>query len=100
MHVVTVRFRLRSGREADFMPIVLDNAARSLAQEPGCLRFDVCQTRGDPGDIFLYEIYDSAEAFADHKTMQHYLDFVEQTAPMIESKSVETFAMAGERAKS
>ena len=95
MFVVTVKFVVSDDRVEDFMPLMQDNAATSLADEPGCHRFDVCQHPERPAEIFLYELYDDAAAFEVHKTLPHFVTFSELVEPMVESKSVETFMLVG-----
>ncbi len=49
-------------------------------KEPGNLRFDVLQSRGDPGSFVLYEAYESEETAAAHKKTPHYLEWRETVA--------------------
>lgn len=42
MHVVTVQFQIIPFRIEEFLPLIRENAARSLADERGCIQFDVC----------------------------------------------------------
>ncbi|WP_369077486.1 putative quinol monooxygenase, partial [Lentilactobacillus hilgardii] len=42
-HVVVVDLGIGDGHLERFMPLLLENARRSLAKEAGCLRFDVCR---------------------------------------------------------
>lgn len=41
-------------------------------KEPGNIRFDVLQSQENPGRFFLYEVYESEEAVAEHKKTGHY----------------------------
>jgi quinol monooxygenase YgiN len=68
MHTVTVTFILHPGQLAAFMPLMVANARQSVDQEPGCRQFDICTGRigAESAEVFLYEVYDSAEAFAAH----------------------------------
>lgn len=49
-------------------------------QEPGNLRFDICQSPDDPSTFLLYEAYESAEAAAAHKETQHYFTWRDTVA--------------------
>lgn len=93
MFVVTVTFILKSGVREGFMPLMLQNARMSMSQEPGCQRFDVCEAPGRPEEVFLYELYDDEAAFAEHKSMDHYLEFIAQTEAMIADKTVRTYSL-------
>ncbi|MDD9746277.1 MULTISPECIES: putative quinol monooxygenase [Marinovum] len=90
MYAVTVSFTLRPGARADFLPLMTENARLSLQREAGCRQFDVCTDGGE--EIFLYEIYDSAQAFETHLKSPHFQSFDAAVAGMIADKSVTTFA--------
>lgn len=91
MFVVTVRFTTAPADHAAFLSLITRNAAQSLALEPGCQRFDVCT--GQPGTIFLYELYDDVGAFEIHKTMEHFLEFDRVSAPLVTGKSVTIYRL-------
>ena len=42
MLIVVVEFIIDPERLAEFMPLMLNNARTSLAEEPGCHQFEVC----------------------------------------------------------
>lgn len=92
MFAVTVTFRVEADQMERFLPLVIDNAQASLAHEPGCRQFDVCTGPDQPDVVFLYEIYDSADAFAAHLETDHFQAFDLATAGMFASKTVGTFA--------
>jgi quinol monooxygenase YgiN len=97
---VTVEFTLRPGTLDAFLRLVQANAAASVAEEPGCLRFDVLlPASGNGPDVFLYEIYADRAAFDHHVTTAHFLAFEEATAPMVERKAAGFFSVR-ENAKS
>lgn len=91
MWVVTVLFTLHSGQAEHFMPAMVANARQSLECESGCRQFDVCVSPADPHTVFLYELYDSEQAFALHLASAHFADFNRTTAPWVLSKIVQTF---------
>ena len=63
MYVITVEFEIDPDRLEAFLPLMRDNAAASVRDEPGCRQFDVCQDPDAPNRIFLYEIYDDHASF-------------------------------------
>ena len=91
MHVVCVTFTIHAGRMDDFLPLMRANAATSLAEEPGCHRFDVC-VNGD--EVFLYELYTDEAAFVAHLGMEHFKAFDAATAAMVADKAVRTYRLA------
>lgn len=91
MFVVTVTFRLKPGHEAEFLKIMRENARASLANEPGCRRFDICLDPDDPTVVFLYELYDDAAAFDAHQGMPHFAATGEAAGPLTAEKTVRCF---------
>jgi autoinducer 2-degrading protein len=69
---IIVDFKLKPGHWADFNAHIRDHASRTLAEEPGCERFDVLQPLKDDGTpdesrVMLYELYSSHDAVAAHR---------------------------------
>jgi quinol monooxygenase YgiN len=89
MYVVTVEFTVDPGRWDDFIPLMLENAARSRSDEPGCRQFDVCTDATRPGRVFLYELYDDAAAFDAHLASPHYQSFAEATKAMVTKRAID-----------
>ena len=88
-HVVVVWFQVRPESREAFRKAVLANAAASLRDEPGCRVFDVCEDAA--GEFFLYELYDSAQAFAAHLAMPHFKAFDAQCRDWVVSKKVSRY---------
>ena len=86
--VIVVDFRLKAGALGAFRPLVDANARASVADEPGCRRFDVVEPEGEPDRVLLYEIYDDEAAFAAHLATAHYAAFDAESGPLVESKAV------------
>lgn len=92
MHAVTVVFQIKAEAVEDFLPLMIANAEASLKDEPGCRQFDVCTDPDRPGDVFLYELYDDADAFQAHLQTTHFKSFDAKVAGMIAQKTVRTYA--------
>ncbi|MEL7253232.1 MAG: putative quinol monooxygenase [Pseudomonadota bacterium] len=92
MFAVTVTFDIHEDQMGAFLPLMQQNAQTSLADEPGCLRFDVCTDPARPAEVFLYEIYEDAAAFDTHLASPHFKAFDAQTRAMITAKVVKTYA--------
>ncbi|MCV3274314.1 putative quinol monooxygenase [Roseobacter sinensis] len=91
MFAVVVTFQIKPEAISAFMPLMTQNAKTSLAEELGCLQFDVATDISRPGEVFLYEIYDNAAAFEAHLASAHFKAFDAATRNMIASKSVTTY---------
>ena len=65
-----VEFKLKPGGHAAFDAIIRDHAAGTLADEPGCERFEVLQPKGKEGPdtsrVMLCEVYADDAAFQAH----------------------------------
>lgn len=88
MFVVVVDLEIVESAVAPFMALLRENAAASLASEPGCRQFDVCVDPKAPTSVLLYEVYDDRAAFDDHLKQPHFIAFDARTAPLIVSKRV------------
>lgn len=91
MFAVVVTFRLKPGRMARFLSLMVANAETSLAAESGCRQFDVCTDPDRPDVVFLYELYDGPAAFDDHVKSAHFLAFSAETESLVSEKSVQTY---------
>ena len=94
-YVITVAFGLVEGTAEAFHRLVRENAALSVAREPGCLRFDILTPSGagHDCDVLLYEIYDNRAAFDAHLLSEHYRTFDEATRAMVAKKTVAVFSL-------
>jgi len=88
MYVVTVDFRIKPERLAEFMPLMLENARASRETEPGCRQFDVCVDPKEKTSVFLYEIYDNRAAFDAHLATAHFKRFDVAVGDMVAAKVV------------
>jgi (4S)-4-hydroxy-5-phosphonooxypentane-2,3-dione isomerase len=85
---VVVDIRLAEGVFERFRPLILENARRSLGNEPGCRRFDVLVPKDGADRVVLYEVYDDRAAFDAHRNSPHFVEYDRATTDMIRSKSV------------
>lgn len=95
MFVVVVFFEARPEHVADFKSSILENAAASVRDEPGCRQFDVAQDADKPEQFFLYEIYDDETAFKAHIETAHFKSFDAASAAWVADKKVMTYAIVG-----
>ena len=91
MFAVVVTFDIHTADLERFMPAMIENARLSLEREEGCHQFDVCTDPARPNEVFLYELYRDAAAFAAHLDSAHFRAFDRAVAPMIAAKTVRTY---------
>lgn len=93
-YVIWVTFEVRGSMMEQFLDLARENARCSIAEEPGCRRFDVLVPMdAGSGSVSLYEIYDDERAFHDHCQMKHFHDFDAASTPLVLSKKVEAFRL-------
>jgi (4S)-4-hydroxy-5-phosphonooxypentane-2,3-dione isomerase len=92
MHVVTVLFSIKPAHTAEFMVAMVENAQITLATEPGCCVFEVCESRtADACQVFLYEVYATPADFQLHLRALHFQQFNTLTAAWVIHKTVSVF---------
>ena len=94
MLAITVRFHVHAAHGDAFFERVRRQAKESLDLEAACRQFDVCRNPQNPLEVFLYEIYDDAAAFAAHLKTPHFLAFDAETRTWIAEKVVEKWERA------
>ncbi|WP_025770015.1 putative quinol monooxygenase [Thioalkalivibrio sp. HK1] len=80
---LVVKFEIKAGCKERFIDIIEEHAKSTLASEPGCLRFEICNISKDDDRVFLFEMYRDAKAFEEHKastilarTRKRYADLI------------------------
>ena len=84
--VLIVEFELKPETAERFHELIARNARASVANEPGCLQFDVMRPQDSPNRLFLYEVYADQAAFEAHGKMPHVAAFFAEARPMIASQ--------------
>ena len=87
-YVILVEFAIAEGSGPAFEKLIVENASRSLSDEPGCRVFDVCARPGDAYGIVLYEVYDDRAAFEAHLASSHFQTFDAASRDMVTGKRV------------
>jgi quinol monooxygenase YgiN len=73
--VHTAHLRAHADHVDAFRERLLRHARISREVEPGCLNFDICESRNEPGIFLLVEIYADEQALETHRASPHYLAF-------------------------
>lgn len=76
MHQFAVYFTVPAERREDFIAAALQNARGSLADEPGCLRFDVVADSDDPSLFHFDEAYRDEAAKDEHAAGPNFQRFM------------------------
>jgi len=73
--VVIAEFVVKEGLMEAFLDHAFDDARHSVADEPGCLQFDVLRVPEDAQGVLFYEVYTSQQAFDAHLLTPHVARF-------------------------
>lgn len=85
---LVVEFKVEPGTKAQFLEIIGEHAAQTLADEEGCLQFEVCDPLEGEDRVFLYEMYADDAAFEVHKASPILARTRERYADILVSRDV------------
>jgi quinol monooxygenase YgiN len=88
MLIVLVKVTVKREALEEFESAILENAARALADEPGCLRFDVSRREDDPTEWLFYEMYADGAAFEAHRASAHFAKYQTVADRVLTSKTL------------
>ncbi|HEX6984596.1 MAG TPA: putative quinol monooxygenase [Planctomycetaceae bacterium] len=75
--------------------LLAEHAGRSRA-EPGCLRFEVCQSNLDPHVFFLLEAWETRDALDAHREAEAFTTiYAPRVLPLVDRAAHEVTPVAG-----
>jgi quinol monooxygenase YgiN len=86
MRALIVEAKVKPGMRDRFIEAITDDATHSMADEPGCSRFDVLQDADDPDTFYLYEIYADDAAIDAHFETPHFLRLADALPELVEGE--------------
>ena len=92
--VVIAEFIVKSGQRDAFLKVGAGDAQGSLANEEGCLAFDVLVSEDDETRVTFHEVYRDRAAFEAHKTYPHYLEYAKASPPFLEGAPTVRFYLS------
>jgi quinol monooxygenase YgiN len=93
MLIVVVNVTVRAEALAEFEAAIRENAAHAVADEPGCVRFDVNQREDDPTAWLFYEVYKDAAAFDLHRASPHFAKYALVADRVVTSKTAARYTL-------
>jgi quinol monooxygenase YgiN len=96
MRAIVAYLTAKPGKEAEFKEQMTAQAKRCLANEPGCLQFDVVQDPKNPTRFVMLEVYKDDEAIKAHQDSQHFKDFRPVVSELVAERKVEVFHMVSD----
>jgi autoinducer 2-degrading protein len=83
--ILHVTFNVKPDNVKDFLEVARYDAEHSVADEPGCLRFEVIQDKDDPNKFYFQEAYRDDAALAAHRETPHFKHYAEKSPPWLAS---------------
>jgi len=96
MRAIIAYLTAKPGKEAEFKEKMTAQAKRCLANEAGCLQFDVVQDPKSPTRFVMLEIYKDDAAIQAHQDSQHLKDFRPVVGDLIADRKIEIFHMVSD----
>lgn len=85
---LVVDFQIKPGCLGDFLSIIREHAAGTLADEEGCLQFDVLVPTEGGDRVLLYEAYQDDTAFTIHSNSERLAKTRSRYADMIADRTI------------
>ncbi len=85
---LVVEFQIKDGGLEDFLKIIREHAAGTLADEEGCLQFDVLLPKEGGNRVLLYEAYRDDAAFEIHGNSARLAQTRARYADLIENRTI------------
>jgi autoinducer 2-degrading protein len=89
MRAILAYLTAKPGKEAEFQEKMTAQANRCLANEPGCLQFDVARDPKDPTRLVMLEVYQDEAAIKAHQESQHFKDFRPVITELVADRRIE-----------
>jgi Uncharacterized conserved protein len=90
MICLTVHLTVKAGREQETADM-FRSYVKLVQTEPGCMRFDVQQSRKDPRRFMLYELYRDDGALDAQRRTPHFLDYTPKLEDLVEQRESEIY---------
>ena len=96
MRAILAYLTTKPGKETEFKEKMTAQAKRCLANETGCLQFDVVQDPKAPTRFVMLEVYQNDEAIKAHQESQHFKDFRPVVGDLLADRKIEIFTMVSD----
>jgi autoinducer 2-degrading protein len=96
MRAIVAYLTAKPGMEDKFKEAMTAQAKRCLANEPGCLQFDVTQDPKNPTRFAMLEVYEDDAAIKAHQDSLHFKDFRTVVSELVADRKVEVFTIVSD----
>ena len=85
---LVVEYWVKPDHHEAFLRLMREHAAGTLAEEAGCLQFDVLLPQADESRVFLYEVYRDGAAFEEHNKSARLAQTRDSYADMLDQRTI------------
>jgi autoinducer 2-degrading protein len=78
-----VSVKVKPEKRAEFLEIIKHDADHSVADEPGCVRFDVLEDSAEANRFYFNEVYKDQAALEHHRTTPHFKIWAEKNPGLL-----------------
>ena len=96
MMAILAYLTTKPGKEAEFKEKMTAQAKRCLANESGCLQFDVVQDPKNTTRFVMLEVYKDDAAIKAHQDSLHFKDFRPVISELVADRKVEVFSIVSD----
>ena len=93
MLILFVTNTVKPEHVSEYLEIARYDAAHSLQDEAGCLRFDVIQDRDQPNRFYFYEVYRDQAALEAHRQTPHFKRYLDKAQPWLAQQPERRFGI-------
>ena len=79
MHILLVDVFIKPQHKDAYIKGIVEQTKATLAQEPGCLRFDIIENASDPNMLHVYEVFRDEAALALHRAAAYHTSFMDNS---------------------
>lgn len=79
---VVARFKVKPGREDEFVALAREALVEPTQREPGCIAYDLFRDEADPSCFAMIEAWESADALAAHLAQPSLQEAVSKLVPL------------------
>jgi (4S)-4-hydroxy-5-phosphonooxypentane-2,3-dione isomerase len=96
MRAILAYLTAKPGMAAKFKEAMTAQAQRCLANEPGCLQFDMAQDPKNAERFVMLEVYKDDAAIKAHQDSLHFKDFRPVITELVAERTVEVFTIVSD----
>jgi autoinducer 2-degrading protein len=87
-YINAVEIDVVPGQIENYLAAIREVGAATLKTEPGCSEFDITVSQKDPNRLFIFEVYDNADAFDTHLKSDHYKKYAAAAKDIVAKREV------------